>query len=179
MASIVTSAAAAAHSAAASLLAASPIKVGDQLPAVEVKEGAPDKKIAIHNIPGKIVIIGVPGAFSPACSSQVPGYIEQYSAFESKGVTGIYVVSINDAFVTKAWKEKLASDGTPVHFISDDTGEFTSKLGLIFDAGAFFGGPRSKRYAIIAENGKVLHVAVEDAPPNVTVSKADSVLTHL
>ncbi|KZT38414.1 Redoxin [Sistotremastrum suecicum HHB10207 ss-3] len=178
MASIVNSLATSAHSAAASLLAASPIKVGESLPDVPVKEDNPEEKISIHNIPGKIIIVGVPGAFTPPCSSQVPGYIEKYTDFAAKGVTGIYVVAVNDAFVTKAWKQKLAgSEGTPVHFIADDTASFTSKVGFVFDASPLLGGPRAKRYVIVADSGRVTHVAVEEDPTQITSTKADNVLS--
>jgi peroxiredoxin len=108
--------------------------------------------------------VGVPGAFTPACSSQVPGYISNFEKFAAKGVQGIYVVAVNDVFVTKAWKEKLASSGTctslasyislivllklgllpAVHFIADDKGVFSSAVGLIFDASPLLGGPRAK-----------------------------------
>jgi len=178
MTSIVSSVAVAAHAAAANLLAASPIAVGDKLPVVEVKEDDPETKINIP-ITGKIVIIGVPGAYTPPCSSQVPGYIENYDKFVAKGVKGIYVVAVNDAFVTKSWKEKLSPGGTPVHFIADDTAQFVSKLGLIFDGTGLLGGPRSKRFALLVDEGTVTHVAVEDAPPNITVTKWDAVLGKL
>jgi len=169
----------AAHSAAATILAASPIKVGDQLPAVKVKEGGPTETIEIHNVPGKIVIIGLPAAFSPACSNQVPEYIEKYSEFQGKGISGIYVVSVNDAFVMKAWKDNLAKNGTPIHFIADDTGDFVSKLGLVFNAQEVLGGPRAKRFAIVADNGKVTHIAVENNPPDVILTKANTLLAQL
>lgn len=117
MSAIIAGTAAKAHSVAASILAASPIKVGDNLPAAPVKEDSPDSKTDIHNIDGKILLVsyghricawlildiqlGVPAAFSPPCGSQIPEYIEKYQDFVAKGVKGIYVVAVNDAFVTK------------------------------------------------------------------------------
>lgn len=68
------------------------------------------------------VIVGVPGAFTPPCSSQVPGYVEHADAFASKGVSGIYIVGVNDAFTMQAWKEKLGAKHSIVHFLADDTG---------------------------------------------------------
>ena len=56
--------------------------------------------------------VGVPGAFTGTCSAQVPGYIKAYPQFKEKGVDNIYIVAVNDAFVTKAWKEQLAPEGT-------------------------------------------------------------------
>ncbi|KAK0489787.1 hypothetical protein EDD18DRAFT_1466036 [Armillaria luteobubalina] len=67
-----------------------------------------------------------------------------YSSDDAKGVTGVYVVIVNDQFVMDAWKEKLAPKGTPIHFLADDQGEFAGATGLIFDATSLLGGPRSK-----------------------------------
>lgn len=73
------------------------------------------------------ILVGVPGAFTPPCSSQVPGYGQQADQFAAKGVKGIYIVAINDAFTTKAWKEKLGINHPIVHFIADDTGDVSVK----------------------------------------------------
>lgn len=74
------------------------------------------------------IIVGVPGAFTPPCSSQVPGYVAQAEQFAAKGVKGIYIVAVNDAFTTQAWKEKLgvAKEHPIVHFLADDTGAVSS-----------------------------------------------------
>jgi len=179
MATILTSAAQTAHSAVSSLLAHAQIKVGETLPAATVKEDNPEMTITLNNLPGRNIILGVPAAFSPPCSSQLPAYLEKYEEFKGKGIRGIYVVAVNDAFVTKAWKEKLASGGTPVHFIADDTSAFTAGLGLIFDASPLLGGPRSKRYALIVDEGRVTHIAVEQNAPDVTVTAADVILAQV
>lgn len=100
MASIIGSAAHAAHSAAVALTSVSPIKVGGMLPHVTVKEDDPEKSLMIAST-GKIVIVGLPAAFSPPCNSQVPGYIEHYDKLKAKGVSEVYIVAVNDAFVTK------------------------------------------------------------------------------
>jgi len=181
MTSILTGTAKAAHSTFASLVAASPIKVGDPIPEIGLKESSPtESSVKLNSLPGKIIIVGVPAAFSPSCSNQVPGYIKNAEQFKEKGVTGIYVVSVNDAFVTQAWKEKLGGSEAPlVHFCADDQAAFISALGLVFDATPFLGGPRSKRFALIVENGKVSFIAVEEEPPKVTVTAADAILKEL
>ncbi|KAI9569979.1 Redoxin-domain-containing protein [Boletus coccyginus] len=143
MTSILTGAARAAHSAAATVLSAGQISVGDEIPAVNVKEDNPDQPFTL-DLSGKCIILGVPGAFTIPCSSQVPQYIRDYDEYKAKGIKDIYVVAVNDVFVTKAWKEKLAPQGTGVRFIADDKGEFTSNLGLFFDASGLLGSPRSK-----------------------------------
>jgi len=183
MASILSSTASAAHQAFASLASASPIKAGDKVPDVEIKVNDLEDKVNFSKLAGKNVLVLVPGAFSPTCSSQVPGYQEQYSAFKSKGVQDIYIVSVNDMFVMNAWKEKLGKDVTggaqEIKYAGDDAGSLASALGLVLDAQAVFGGPRLKRGAIVIEDGKVLSVAVEPNPGAVTVSHADEVLKAL
>jgi len=165
-----------AHSAAVAALSVSSIKVGSDIPNILLKTKADEADVKIATTPGKIIILGVPGAFTPPCSSQVPGYIKDYQKFVDKGFAAIYVVAVNDAFVMNAWKDKLAPEGTPIHFVADDQGAFVSALGLVMDATALLGGPRSKRFVIVAQDGKVLRVDVEEEPPNVTVTAAESVL---
>jgi len=179
MESIISSAVEAAHAQATALLAKNQAKPGDKLPLKEhLKENDPSKAITLAPT-GKNVFIGVPGAFTPSCSSQAPAYIEKYEEFKAKGVNEIYIITVNDAYVTKAWKEKLAPDGTPVRFIADDQAHFVSALGLIFDASQGLGGPRAKRFAIIADGDTVEKVLVEQSPSDVIVTAAANVLTQL
>jgi len=172
-------AALAAHAGVASLLASSQVQPGATIPSITVKEDDPNVSISLDNLSGKNVIIGVPGAFTPPCSSHVPGYIKEYEKFKARGVQNIYVVAVNDAFVTKAWKEKLAPEGTPVRFIADDKGTFVGALGLLFDASGLLGAPRSKRFAIITDGNKITSIAVEEEAPSITVTAADSILAQL
>lgn len=117
MTSLLATAASTAHAAAVTLLGGSPIAVGASLPAqstqpgqtasIPLKEDAPEPEAALDlaklfgSGSGKIVVVGVPGAFTPPCSSQVPGYIDSETAFRAKGVSQIYVVAVNDQFVVK------------------------------------------------------------------------------
>ncbi|KAG0707262.1 Redoxin-domain-containing protein [Suillus ampliporus] len=178
MASILTNVAHAAHSAAATILSAAQIEAGEPIPLKPIKEEDPEHSIML-DLSGKNIILGVPGAFTPPCSSQVPQYIADYDKFKAKGVNNIYVIAVNDAFVVKAWKEKLAPQGTGVRFIADDKGEFTSGVGLLFDASGLLGSPRSKRYVIVAQDGNVDFIAVEEQPANITSTAANVVIAQL
>ncbi|KAF9050830.1 Redoxin [Hymenopellis radicata] len=178
MTSILATAAHTAHSAAASFLSAIQITPGREVPEANIKETSPEQASAM-NLTGKNVILGVPGAFTGACSKQIPSYIEQYDAFKAKGVQNIYVVAVNDQFCVNAWKEKLAPNGTQIRFMADDQGKFTSAVGLMFDATPLLGGPRSKRYAMIVENGKVLSVFVEEDLGQITITDGLTLLAHL
>ncbi|KAN0129175.1 Redoxin [Lactarius tabidus] len=177
---LTTGAARTAHAAYVSALCAKPqAKPGEKLPLeVHVKETEPGKPFALE-LTGKNIIVGVPGAFTPSCSSQAPAYIEKYEEFKAKGIREIFIVTVNDAYVTKAWKEKLAPDGTPVRFIADDQGVFVASLGLIFDATLGLGVPRSKRFVVITDGDKIEKVIVEENPSEVKVTAATSVLAQL
>ncbi|KAI5367580.1 Putative redoxin [Septoria linicola] len=155
-----------------------PLAQGSKLPTVgALKEENPEKgTVDLATVGGKIVIVGVPGAFTPPCSSQVPGYVEKAEQFAAKGVTGIYIVAVNDAFTTQAWKEKNGWNNPLVHLLADDKGDFTRAAGLDFDASGLLGNQRSQRYAAIVENGVVKSIFVEDEAPSVTVTAAENVL---
>ncbi|KAI6103805.1 Redoxin-domain-containing protein [Pisolithus croceorrhizus] len=178
MASIITGVAHTAHSAAASLLETAQIKEGDRITVKPVKENDPRQRFNI-DLTGKNLILGIPGAFTPTCSSQVPSYVADYDKFKAKGIKDIFVVSINDVYVTKAWKEQLAPQGTGVRFIADDRGEFTGTLGLIFDATEELGGLRAKRYVIIAQDGKAEYVGVEPDVSKTTITSAATLIEKL
>ncbi|KAK0186990.1 hypothetical protein F5146DRAFT_1104978 [Armillaria mellea] len=149
---------------AASLLNASQIAPGKPLPPLPSPEPV--------SLAGKNIIIGVP----EASDAQILEYIDKYEAIKAKGIEGIYVVAINDQATMNGWKEKLAPNGTPIHFLADDQGTFTSATGLIFDAAP---PPRSKRYVMIVKNNHVASLAVEDDPSKVTVTGGKMILTAL
>ena len=116
--SAVASSASAAHSAFASLASASPIKAGDAVPDVSIKINDLEDKINFSKLQGKNIIVTVPGAFSPTCTDQVPGYVERFDELKAKGVSGVYVVAVNDMFVMNGWKAKFQEGGksVPVQF---------------------------------------------------------------
>lgn len=157
------------------------LKQGSKLPlGYPVKEDNPEKAtVQLDQIGGKFLIVGVPGAFTPPCSSHVPGYIEHADKFAEKGIKATYIVAVNDAFTTQAWKEKLGSSNPNVHFLADDTGAFTEAAGLAFDAHGLLGNKRSQRYVAVVENSIVQQIFIEDKAPDVTVTKADNVLQAL
>jgi len=175
LSSLATSVAQSAHAHVSALLASRQVQPGDKLPLSEtVKETDAGKPITLAPT-GRNIFVGVPGAFTPTCSTQVPGYIEKYDEFKAKGINEIYIISVNDAYVTKAWKEKLAPNGTPVRFIADDRALFVSGLGLVLDASAGLGGPRAKRFVIVANGDTIESVHVEENPSELSVTEASRV----
>ena len=126
----------------------------------------------------KVVLISVPGAFTPTCSaSHLPGFVNQAADFFAKGVDSIACMSVNDVFVMHAWGEDQKV-GDKVMMLADGNGEYARALDLEMDGTAFGMGTRSQRFAIIIDDGTATHVAVE-APGKLEVSEADAILAKL
>jgi peroxiredoxin (alkyl hydroperoxide reductase subunit C) len=154
------------------------IKVGDRIPPVALKavtpEGTKDIKADELFAGKKVVLFALPGAFTPTCSAQhLPGYVTHADALRKKGVDLIACLSVNDAFVMGAWARDK-SVGDKVVMLADGNGDFTKAVGLELDGNRFGMGLRSQRYALIAENGVVTHLAVEE-PMKFEVSKAETI----
>ena len=158
------------------------IKVGDKIPSVKLKQMTPD---GIKDVQSddffkgkKVVLFAVPGAFTPTCSAKhVPGFVQNDAALKAKGVDAVACLSVNDAFVMGAWGKDQKSDGK-VAMLADGNGDFTRAVGLELDATANGLGKRSKRYAMVVENGVVKTLNVE-APGAFEVSSAEAILKTL
>ncbi len=158
------------------------IQVGDKIPALEVKVVTPDgaKAVSTDELFGgkKVVLFGVPGAFTPLCSAQhLPGFVEKAGDLREKGIDAILCCSVNDPFVMQAWAQDRGV-GDAVTLVADGSATLTRALGLEFDASDFAMGVRSQRYALVAEDGVVTHLAVEQ-PMKFEVSSADAILDVL
>jgi len=125
----------------------------------------------------KVVLFAVPGAFTPGCSlSHLPGYVVLADQIRDKGVDTIACMAVNDAFVMDAWGKSQNADD--ILMLADGNGEFVRALGLEMDASDFGMGMRSQRFALVAEDGVVKHLAVEPGG-KVDVSSAESILGTL
>ncbi len=159
------------------------IQVGDKLPAGNLKRLTPDgiKDVSIASLTGgkKVVLFAVPGAFTPTCSERhLPGFIEQAQAFKAKGIDTIACVAVNDPFVLSAWEKSRGIEGK-IEMLSDGNGEFTRALGLGFDGSGFGLGQRSRRYAMVVDDGTVKTLLIEDAPSQAEKSSASAILATL
>jgi glutaredoxin/glutathione-dependent peroxiredoxin len=159
------------------------IQVGDPLPAVNLKQLTADgiKDVPITDLTRgkKVVLFAVPGAFTPTCSEKhLPGFVEQADAIKAKGVDEILCVAVNDPFVLSAW-EKARNVNGKVKILSDGNAEFTRAIGLDLDASGFGLGTRSKRYAMVVEDGVVESLMVEDVPTQAEKSSASAILSAL
>jgi peroxiredoxin (alkyl hydroperoxide reductase subunit C) len=126
----------------------------------------------------KVVLVSVPGAFTPTCSAKhLPGFLANADALTAKGVDTVACMSVNDVFVMDAWG-KDQGVGDSVQMLADGNGEYARALGLEMDGTAFGMGMRGQRFAIVVDDGTATHVAVE-APGQFEVSKAEAVLAAL
>jgi peroxiredoxin len=154
------------------------VRVGQEIPNTDVLlEDSPGNKVNLAEEfkTSNGYIVGVPAAFSGTCSSKhIPSYINHPKL---KQAGQVFVVSVNDPFVMKAWSDQLdPAKQTGIRFLGDPTGEFTKALDLGFEAYAVFGGMRGKRYALKVEDGKVSKAYVEPDNTGSAVSMAEQVL---
>jgi glutaredoxin/glutathione-dependent peroxiredoxin len=158
------------------------IKVGDKMPSgtltLATKDG-PQKISADEYFKGrKVVLFSVPGAFTPTCDAKhLPGFVERAADIRGKGVDAIGCLSVNDAFVMKAWGKSQNTEGK-VDMLADGNAEYTKALGLDMDASGFGMGTRGQRFSLFVDNGVVKQVNVEQKG-EFKVSSADHVLTQI
>jgi peroxiredoxin len=122
----------------------------------------------------KVVMFGVPGAFTPTCSNKhLPGYVKHLADFRERDIT-VMCLAVNDAHVLQAWADSLQVPAE-LPMIADGNAGFTTTMGLQLDGTAFGMGIRVKRFALYAEDGviRLLHV---EAPGEFRVSSAEAML---
>ncbi len=162
------------------------IKTGDTLPDATLTESLafgdscpmpPQKLSAAELAKGKrIVIFGLPGAYTPTCSGRhVPGYLENLDALRAKGIDEVWCVSVNDGFVMAAWGRDQNAIGK-IRMLGDGSAELTRKLGLEVDIPGM--GVRLRRCSLLVEDGVVTRVNLEDGP-QFDVSSAETMLRQL
>lgn len=128
----------------------------------------------------KVVIFAVPGAYTPTCNSaHVPSFIRTKAEFDAKGVDEIICLSVNDPFVLKAWGEATGATGAGLTLLADGTGAYTKAIGMDFDAPPVGLMGRSKRYAMVVEDGRVTVLHVEESPGVCEVSAGEALLAAM
>ena len=159
------------------------IKVGDVVPEATFHVMTPDGPAPRGSeeifADRKVVLIAVPGAFTPTCSmNHLPGFITRVDDLKAHGVDEVLVTGVNDVFVMGAWAKHTGGEGK-VTFLADGSGNFASALGLTLDLGERGLGVRSQRYAMIVEDGVVKSLAIEPNPGEADLASAENVLKAL
>ncbi len=159
------------------------MKVGDRVPAVtlmQMTDSGPTEVPMIDYCAGrKVVLFGVPGAFTPTCSEvHLPGYVEHADALRAKGIAAVACISTTDFFVMDAWG-KSRDVGDTVDMLADGNHEFTRAADMILDMTSRGRGERSQRYSMLLDDGVVTHVNLEDTPATADISGAAALLKML
>jgi glutaredoxin/glutathione-dependent peroxiredoxin len=158
------------------------VRVGEKVPQATFTTMGPDgpKPVTTDEIFGgkTVALFAVPGAFTPTCSAKhLPGFKEKAAELKKKGVDTIACMSVNDVFVMDAWGKSQGVGGDIV-MLADGNGEFAKKMGLELDASRFGMGPRSQRYSLIAKDGTITELNVEQGG-EFRVSSAEYMLEQL
>ncbi|MCO5549390.1 hypothetical protein L7F22_002861 [Adiantum nelumboides] len=160
-----------------------PIAIGDRLPDGTLSHfDANDslQQVSIHSLAAgkKIILFGVPGAFTPTCSMKhVPGFIDLAPQFKSKGVDELICITVNDPFVVKAWGKTYEGNNS-VLLLADGSAKYTHALGLELDLSEKGLGIRSRRFALLVDN-LVVKVANIEQGGEFSVSSAEDMLKAL
>ncbi len=159
------------------------IQVGDKIPSATLYRMTEDGPAAITTeeltAGRKVVMFGLPGAFTPTCSAQhVPGFLRHADEILAKGVDAIACVSVNDAFVMGAWA-KDQGVGDKILMLADGSAELTKAMGLDLDLTGRGMGVRATRFSMILEDGVVKALNVEENPGALDVSSAERILEQL
>jgi peroxiredoxin len=160
-----------------------PIKAGDKLPnatfRVMTADGVKPRTTDEIFKGKKVALFGVPGAFTPTCNNlHLPSFLNNASAFKSKGVDTIAVTSVNDAFVMNQWQKSSGAEGK-IDFLADGSAEFAKAIDMAFDASANGLGTRSRRYSMLVDDGVVKQVNIEDAPGKCDISGGQALLGQI
>ncbi|HUG60301.1 MAG TPA: peroxiredoxin [Methylomirabilota bacterium] len=159
------------------------IAIGDRLPAASFRVPAEDgwADLSTDDIfaDKKVVLFGVPGAFTPTCSkNHLPGFLENADAIKAKGIDTIAVVSVNDHHVMKAWAAHSGAKGK-ILFLADGLAAFTRAIGLDIDQSDRGLGVRSRRFSAIVEDGVVKTLDVEETTGTAEASGAAALIAKL
>jgi len=127
----------------------------------------------------KVAVVGVPGAFTPVCSTKhVPSFLQNLEKL-LKSVDNVAVISVNDHHVMKAWADSLKSSNNKLTFLADPDATFVKRIGLDINLGGAGLGTRSKRYTLLVNDGKITHENVEKSPADFNVTSADVLLKQI
>ena len=159
------------------------IRVGETVPSMKLMTATQEgpKEVSTDELfkGKKVILFGVPGAFTPTCSAKhLPGFTAHRDTFRARGVDRIICMAVNDVFVMQAWAKEQGIDSSvdgEVVMLADGSGAFTKAMGLELDLVARGLGVRSQRFAMVVEDGKVRHLAVEQAG-GFDVSRAEAIL---
>jgi peroxiredoxin len=160
-----------------------PIKVGDRVPEAKFRVMGPEGpawKTTDEVFKGKkVALFAVPGAFTPTCNNvHMPSFLNNVDAFKGKGVSTVAVTGVNDVFVMEAWKKSTGAGGK-IDFLADGNADFAKAIDMTMDGSGGGLGTRSKRYAMLVDDGVVKTLNIEEAPGKCEISGGEALLKQL
>lgn len=160
------------------------ISIGDSLPAatfLEIGEAGPGPvTLASLAGSGRMVLFGVPGAYTSTCSSaHVPSFIRTMDQLKAKGVETVCCVAVNDPFVMQAWGETTGAIAAGIRMLADPDASFTKAIGLSFSAPPVGFIDRSQRYSMLVEDGRVTQLNVEAGPGSCEISAGETLVSQI
>lgn len=159
------------------------IKVGDKIPDGKFTVMGPDGPAARTTAEvfkgRKVAIFAVPGAYTPTChKNHMPGFVDRAAELKAKGIDAIACTAVNDVFVLNNWAKDTGADGK-IEMLADGSADFAKAIGLDIDLSGFGLGVRSKRYAMLVDDGVVKVLNVEDSPPAHDKSSAETMCSMI
>lgn len=159
------------------------IQIGDRIPDATLAQATAEGPKPVNTadiFAGKTVaLFAVPGAFTPTCSARhLPGFKDHLSDIKGKGVDTVACISVNDAFVMKAWADSQDITDDSIVMLADGNGELTKALGLVLDGSGFGLGERSQRYSMLVKDGVVTQLNIEQGG-EFKVSSAEHLIAQL
>ena len=158
------------------------IKKGDKLPDAKVFVLEKDpKEVSIKEIVGdeKVILFGLPGAFTPTCSAKhLPGFVIAIDQLKKKGIKKVVCISVNDPFVMDAWG-KIHNVQDKILMVGDSSGDFTKNIGAELNLSNRGLGVRSTRYTMLVEKGNVLRISEEEVAGKCEITAAENFLKEI
>lgn len=156
------------------------VAIGDSLPDVRfvrMGQSGPEEVSLTEKAKGRrIIIVAVPGAFTPTCDSKhLPSFVRTKPEFDAKGIDEIICVSVNDAHVMRLWGETTGATAAGITLLADGDSSFTRAMGMTYTKPEVGFYDRSKRYALVAEDGVITHLQVEK-PGECAISTGEALL---
>lgn len=159
------------------------IKVGDRIPdskfTVMGPEGPAARTTGDVFTGRKVALFAVPGAYTPTChKNHMPGFVDRVDELKKRGVDAVACTAVNDVFVLTNWAKDTGADGK-IDMLADGSADFVKALGLEIDLSGFGLGVRSKRYAMLVDDGVVKVLNIDDSPPVHDKSSAETLCSMI
>lgn len=160
------------------------VSVGDTLPTgtlFEFTDAGPTQVASADLFAGrKVVLFGVPGAFTPTCNNtHLPSFVEAAGDLKAKGVDEVICMSVNDPFVMSNWGAVTGATEAGIRMVGDADASFTKAMGLEFDGSGAGLGHRSKRFSALVEDGKISVLNIEDKPSDAIATLGSALVDQI